>query len=96
MLKEKEREQKDKEAEIAKWPAVTVKAEVHPTPKRQVDVQKQKQPSQMLTGGRFTINIESNLQVGIEVLSPGAKHELVKDLASSIAQTSKYCARVIF
>ena len=42
----------------------------------------------MFTGGRFTMNIAPNLQVGIEVLSPGAKHALAKDLASSIVQTS--------
>ena len=42
----------------------------------------------MLTGGRFTMNVVQNLQVGIEVLSPCAKHALVKDLASLIVQTS--------
>ena len=56
--------------------------------KRQMDVQKQKQPSQMLTGDRFTMNVTPNLQVGIEVLPPYAKHALAKDLASSIVQTS--------
>ena len=34
------------------------------------------------------MNVGPNLQVGVEVLSPGAKHALAKDLASSIAQTS--------
>ena len=33
----------------------------------------------MLTGGRFTMNVAPNLQVGVEVLSPGAKNALVKD-----------------
>ena len=42
----------------------------------------------MHTGVRFTMNVAPSLQVGIEMLSPGAKHALVKDLASSIVQTS--------
>ena len=49
---------------------------------------KTEKTSQMFTGGRFTMNITPNLRVGIEVLSPHAKHALAKDLASLIIQTS--------